>query len=137
MARQIWGLPLFLPSTYVSITDKSPLLSMMQDLFFFSVKSQVGTGVGKLYGTNKSGLPISTTHIQRKCVPIYVIKHSSKVVTSRTSPLLNNTNLSFQTMTSAYKALTSPNLAALEIAGYEVATGTSSKLPLTTSPMPV
>lgn len=110
---------------------------MMQDLFFFSMKSQVGTGVGKLYGTNKSVLPISTTHIQRKCVPIDVIKHSSKVVTSRTSPLLNNTNLSFQTMTSAYQALTSPNLAALKIAGYEVATGTSSKLLLTTSPMTV
>jgi hypothetical protein len=70
------------------------------------------------YHKNQPGYPVSTIHIQRKCVLIAqpldirkvgeVIQHSSEILTSLTSPL-NGTNFSFrlllQTLTSAYQLL--------------------------------
>jgi hypothetical protein len=75
--------------------------------------------VGKLYCKYQSSSPVSTIHIQWKYVSITqpfdigkadeIIKHSSEVLTSLTSPLINNTNLSFclllQTLTLAYQLL--------------------------------
>jgi hypothetical protein len=60
---------------------------------------------GKLYRKAQPSSPVSTIHIQRKYVSIAqplntgkvgeIIKHSSKVLTSLMSPLMNSTNLSF------------------------------------------
>jgi hypothetical protein len=80
--------------------------------------------VGKLYHKNPSGSPVSTVHIQRKYVSISqpldirkieeIIKHSSNILISLISSLINGTNLSFhlfwQTLTSAYQVLLSPDL---------------------------
>lgn len=78
--------------------------------------SQVGNGVvDKVYGHANPGLPISMINIQRNCQLLEtgeveeIIKLSSKVITSSTSSLLNNTNLPFhllfQILTSAYQLL--------------------------------
>jgi hypothetical protein len=78
--------------------------------------SQVGNGVvDKFYGHANPGLPISMINIQRNYQPLEtgeveeIIKLSSKVITSSTSSLLNNTNLSFHLLfhilTSAYQLL--------------------------------
>lgn len=105
--------------------------------------------VCKLYSTNKSGFPISTIHIQRKYVQIIqspemgeigeIIKHSSKVITSFTSPLLYNTNLSFhlllQTLALAYQL---PNVTQPGHFGdcwLVSPLGTGSQWPLTASPV--
>jgi hypothetical protein len=85
-----------------------------------SWSSRWETGVvGKLYHKNQAGPPVSTILIQRKYVSIAqtldigkvgeIIKHSSEVLTSLISPLINDTNLSFllllQTLTSLYQLL--------------------------------
>jgi hypothetical protein len=64
---------------------------------------------------SQSGSPVSTIHTQRKHFSIAqpldirevgeVMKHSAEVLTSLTSPLINGTNLSFQTLTLAYQLL--------------------------------
>ncbi|XP_021516443.1 endogenous retrovirus group FC1 Env polyprotein-like isoform X2 [Meriones unguiculatus] len=105
--------------------------------------------VGKLYHRYKPELPISTIYIQRTYIPITqslnmgevgnVIKHSSKVIASLTSPLLNNTNLSFrlllQTLTLAYKLLNVTQPGHFGDCWLCVPPGSSSELPLTASPV--
>ena len=88
--------------------------------------------VGKLYCKYQSSSPVSTIHIQWKYVSIAqpfdigkadeIIKHSSEVLSSLISPLINGTNLSFclllQTWPQHTNSLMSPDLDTLKIAGY-------------------
>ena len=105
--------------------------------------------VGKLYRKNQPGSPVSTIKIQRKYVSIAqpldiegvgkIIKHSSEVLTSLTSPLINGTSLSFrlllQTLTLAYKLLNITRPGRFKDCWLCVPPGTNSQLPLTASPV--
>ena len=112
------------------------------------MESHVGDR-SKLYCKNQPVSPASTIHIQRKCVSIApplnigkvgeIIKHSSKVLTSLTSPLMNSTNLPFclllQTLTLAYQLLNVTRPGCFKDCWLRVPPGTNSQLSVTASPV--
>jgi hypothetical protein len=121
-------------------------------LFFFTYKTHDIPG-GKqellVSFTTKTQLssPVSTIHIQRKYVTITqtldirkvgeINKHSSEVLTSLPSPLINSTNLSFclllHTLTLAYELINVTRPGCFKDCWLCVPPGTNSQLSLTVS----